>query len=326
MISDFHELLACPIHRVSLAQSERSLGCKLGCSFPIIGGVPFLLPRNIQHTHSGLAEGSFALADEMLSAPQQSNDEQPAEKVDQTVQELVAHTNSNLYRPLIGRLESYPIPDFPFEPPHAGALLLDIGSGWGRWCIAAARRGFRPIGLDLSLMAALAATRVARQLGVKAMFVVGDSRYIPFQDATFDAAYSYSVLQHFSKDDVRATLRSLAPILRPGATTKLHLLNRYGLRSLQVQVARGFREPREFETRYWSPHEMLSEFAAEIGPSSMQIDGFFVQGRYEDRRLFKLRHRLLVEASHLLTLGAAYLPFLKYAADNIFVVSRKPAS
>ena len=319
------EFLACPVHRTPLTRSGEYFLCTADCRYPVVQGVPFLLPRDITHTHRGISDRSFATAEAIRSGASIGGDRPPAGHVDAWVQEDIAATNSNLYRAVKGSLSGYPIPDIPLEPARPGARLLDIGCGWGRWCIAAARRGFLPVGIDPSLESVLAGQRVAAQLGVKAFFVVGDSRYLPFRPNVFDAAFSYSVLQHFAQHDVRATLSSLAPTLRPDATTKLHLLNRYGLRSIQVQLFRLFREARDFETRYWSPSEMLRCFSIDIGPSALEIDGFFVQGRYEDRHLFRPHHRLLVECSHTLTSMARWLPLLKNIADNVFVVSRRIA-
>jgi SAM-dependent methyltransferase/uncharacterized protein YbaR (Trm112 family) len=323
MTIEVDDLLACPLHRIGLVRHDTTYRCPRGCSFPIILGIPFLLPRDIAHTHAEMSAKSFALADKITRNLAETDEMKPeSSAVDSFVQDMVVNTNSNLYRPLRGRLERYPIPDFPLAPQHSGARLLDIGCGWGRWCVAAARRGFLPIGIDPSLESILAAKRVAAQLGIKAAFVVGDARYLPFRAGILDAAFSYSVLQHLSRDNVLAAIRSLARTLRPGAITKLHLLNRYGLRSLQVQMFRLCRDARGFETRYWRPTELVREFSGILGPSLLEIDGFFTQGRYEDRHLFRMRHRILVEASHVLTLGARQLRFLTSFADNLFVTSR----
>ena len=250
-------------------------------------------------------------------------DNQPpsADQIDGWVQEMVAHTNSLLYTHLVGRLESYPIPEIPMVPRKQGDTLLDIGCGWGRWCLASARKGFFPVGIDTELRAALAAARVAHQLGLPARFVVADSRYLPFRPQTFDAAYSYSVLQHFSKENVIATLESLRPLMRPGSVSKLHLLNTLGVRSFLVKLRRGFRGAKGFETRYWFVGEMLRTFERCLGRSRIEIDGFFMQGRYEDRALFRLRHRLLFDVSRALTRLSRYIPALTHLADNLFVIT-----
>jgi SAM-dependent methyltransferase/uncharacterized protein YbaR (Trm112 family) len=314
--------LVCPVHRLPLARRADILTCASGCEYPIVKGVPFLLPKDISHTHSGISARSFELAQAILTGARAWDDDTTADGIDPFVQNMVAATNSILYRPVIGQLSEYPIPIFPMRARRSGDLLLDIGSGWGRWCIAASRAGFSPVGIDPSLESALAAKRVACHFGVEATFVVGDSRYMPFAAQTFDTAFSYSVLQHFSEDDVKATLRSLAAVMKPGGVSKLHMLNRYGARSMQVQLFRRFREVGGFDTRYWSPAEMREQFTSILGPSSLEVDGFFVQARYEDRRLLRPRHRALVELSHALTTVAKAVPPLQNAADNLFVVSQ----
>jgi 2-polyprenyl-3-methyl-5-hydroxy-6-metoxy-1,4-benzoquinol methylase/uncharacterized protein YbaR (Trm112 family) len=315
--------LCCPIHRSGLKKNSAGrLECDSGCGYPVIDGIPFLLPRNIAHTNPAIARQSFVLADKILSSQDSGAGPADASRVDAVVQDLVAATNSNLYQPLVGQLRDYPIPLFPMVPVRPGQRLLDIGCGWGRWCVAASRAGFLPVGVDPSLESVLAAKRVAARLGAEACFAVADSRYLPFPPATFDAAFSYSVLQHFADEDVCATLRALAGVMKPGSSTKLHMLNRYGLRSLQVQLQRSFRPATGFETRYWSPRELRTQFSALLGPSELELDGFFVQARYEDRHLFRPHHRVIVEISHALALMTKGLPWMKNVADNLFVVSR----
>jgi 2-polyprenyl-3-methyl-5-hydroxy-6-metoxy-1,4-benzoquinol methylase len=74
------------------------------------------------------------------------------DRVDNYVQRWVADTNGNLYVPLINKLPRYPVPVWPGPPPAAPfSLLLDIGCGWGRWMIAAARAGHLPVGIDIKL-------------------------------------------------------------------------------------------------------------------------------------------------------------------------------
>src|SRR5262249_53994384 len=98
--------------------------------------------------------------------------------VDPVVSFLVSATNGIAYAHLIGGVKKYPIPACRM-PRGEGKVLLDIGCNWGRWCVAAARAGYSPIGIDPSLGAVLAAKRVSAQLGVPARFVVGDARRLP---------------------------------------------------------------------------------------------------------------------------------------------------
>ena len=131
-----------------------------------------------------------------------------SEAVDEHVLASLIKTHGNLYRG--ARLTRYPIPRFPL-PEGAGRTLLDIGCNWGRWTIAASRAGWRTTGIDRAKKSVGAACRVAEQLGVDAEYVVGDARELPFGEGSFDAVFSYSVLQHLSKEDVREGRRGDPP-------------------------------------------------------------------------------------------------------------------
>jgi SAM-dependent methyltransferase/uncharacterized protein YbaR (Trm112 family) len=327
---DLFERLACPLHRTPLMHKDSQLLCESGCEYPVLDGIPFLLPAGVDQTDDDMFRESFACAEKLKA---RRGDAGPATApeggIDPRVQEYVAHTNSTLYKSVVGRLKAYPIPDFPMRASSPSAVLLDVGCGWGRWCCAAARAGFIPVGIDPSLPHLLAAQRVAKQLGHEAYFVVADSRYLPFLPGTFDAAFSFSVLQHFSRADVEHTLRSLAPAMKPGATSKLHILNWLGLRSLQVQLRRGFREgDRQFDTRYWSLPDALQIFRSVLGASRshIEVDGFFVQARYEDRKLLTPANRLILDLSRLLTALSRAVPPLARFADNVFIVSETQAA
>jgi 2-polyprenyl-3-methyl-5-hydroxy-6-metoxy-1,4-benzoquinol methylase len=85
-----------------------------------------------------------------------------------------AATNGMLYIRLIGKLTDYPIPYLRL-PPGEGKRFLEIGCNWGRWCIAAARMGYRPVGIDPSLKGIRAARQVALHLGIQAHYVAADA-------------------------------------------------------------------------------------------------------------------------------------------------------
>ncbi len=110
----------------------------------------------------------------------------------------------------------------------------------GRWSIAAAKKGYCVIGMDPSLGAVAAARRVAKQCNVNANFVVGDARYLPFQKDVFDIAYSYSVIQHFSKQDARKTFVEIGRALKSDGTALIQMPTVFGLRCLYNQIRRGF--------------------------------------------------------------------------------------
>jgi len=144
-----------------------------------------------QHDDRGFYVESLGLSDEekrgilQLAANKTS-------KVDPAVAYLIGATNGIAYKHLIGKLGEYPIPEMRL-PFGRGQSLLDIGCNWGRWCIAAARKGYGPIGLDPSLGAIMAAKRVATEEGVDIKYIVGDARFLPFSAATINNVFSYSL-------------------------------------------------------------------------------------------------------------------------------------
>jgi SAM-dependent methyltransferase len=198
-----------------------------------------------------------------------------------------------------------------------------VGCNWGRWCLSAARAGYRPIGIDPNLEAIQAAQRVAQQLGISADFVVADARHLPFRSGTFDMVFSYSVLQHFAKEDVRRCAKEFARVLKGQGTAWIQMLNRFGVRSLYHQIRRLFQPLGEFDVRYWSPGELRREFAR-IGLTTLSADGFFsANAQISDRALLRPWHRLVVALSEALRQASRSFPWLVYGADSLYISAVK---
>ncbi|HET9407727.1 MAG TPA: methyltransferase domain-containing protein [Candidatus Sulfotelmatobacter sp.] len=315
------EILACPRDKEVLSQSGSSLVCPHGHRYAVVEGIPILLVSEAEQTH---IEGTRALAiaerSDTSALPQFHLG--PGE-IDPFVQNSIGATNGSLYQHLVGKLKEYPIPRLRL-PPGNNKLLLEIGCNWGRWCLAAAALGYRPIGIDPSLNAIRAARRIAVQLGVDATYLVGDSRFLPFKDDCCDQIFSYSVLQHLSKQNARDSLYEIRRVLRVGADALIQMPNVFGIRCLYHQMRRGFRETRDFEVRYWRPSELLSAFTDNIGPSHLSIDGFFsLNVQPSDIRLLPRRYRALVHASEFLRKLSPRLPALLNVADSLYISSRR---
>jgi SAM-dependent methyltransferase len=293
---------------------EERLRCPSEHHYPIVAGVPVMLLAEAEPTH-GACHNSLVPSD---SASADSAEIDSGQAVDPVVQQVVAATNGMLYVPLIGKLPRYPIPELRL-PPGAGRTLLDVGCNWGRWSVSAARKGYQVVGIDPDLGAVLAATRVARQLGVPARYVVGDARHLPFATASFDRVFSYSVLQHFSREDTQRAIRDVARVLRPGGEALIQMANKYGLRSLYHQARRRFRPARAFEVRYWAPGELRSAFGT-IGETRLSVDGFFGLGiQPNDLDLLPVRYKLVIRASESLRRLTNRLPWLLNLADSLYV-------
>jgi SAM-dependent methyltransferase len=254
------------------------------------------------------------------------SDESRAGIVDHFVQAEIVGTNGLMFRSLRGRLRDYPIPTLRLPPPQLGATrFLDLGCGWGRWCIAARRLGYSPVGIDVSLDAIHAAYRVSRQLGVDALFVAGDVRFLPFRDGLFDVAFSYSVLQHFSKADAVSAVAEAGRALKPGGLAVVQMANVLGLRSIYHQLRRSFRPARAFEVRYWWPGELRATLARLIGPTDVKADGYFsLNPQASEAHMLPWAFRAVIAASEMLrTLSTRGVP-VTWIADSLYVTASKP--
>jgi SAM-dependent methyltransferase len=264
--------------------------CAAGHGYAVYAGVPVLLLDDEPHTHP-VASRSLDIASGRLSLAVRGDANSNA--LDPVVRELLPATCGRLYMNAVGRRR-------------------------GRWCISAARKGYSVMGIDPSLEGVFAARRVAKQLHVDADFIVADARHLPFADASFDVVFSYSVLQHFAKDDVRVALREARRVLRPGGVALIQLANRFGLRSIVNR--RRAREPEEFDVRYWTPGELIATFEELIGPAELRIDGFFsLNAQRSDIHLLPYLARPVVYASEALRFVARLVRPLTYVADSLYV-------
>jgi 2-polyprenyl-3-methyl-5-hydroxy-6-metoxy-1,4-benzoquinol methylase/uncharacterized protein YbaR (Trm112 family) len=312
------EWLACPRDHGSLAVDGERLVCAEGHSYPYVDGIPVLVVEEVEPTQPGY----WAKPEQIEAARAAEPPALEGDGVDPYVAELIVGTHGNLYRNLSRGIARYPIPDFPL-PRASGEILLDIGCNWGRWTLSAARAGYSPIGIDPSFEAIVAARRIARQLGVEAHYVVGDARHLPFKSNAFDVVFSYGVLQHFSKQDVRGSLREIARVVKPSGTTWVQMPNSLGLRNLYQLARRGFREGERFDVRYWTPRELRRTWSSLVGPTSLTTDGFFtLNPQASDLDLLPAKFRLLVRVSTALKRASERVRVLTNFADSVNVRAR----
>lgn len=332
-------LLACPRHHSTLSVANASLVCAAGCSFPIVNGIPvLLLPEVVQSMD--LAHGSLQLAnsgqpldeirldslgisDDEKALLQQRMCDSEAARVDPVVSFLVAATNGIAYKNQLGDLQDYPIPEIRL-PDGNGDILLDIGCSWGRWCVAAARKGYRVVGIDPSLGAVLAARRTAAQLGLQACFIVGDARYLPIRSDSIDRVFSYSVIQHFSRADAAQAVGEVGRVLKPEGASLIQMPTRFGIRCLQHQLKRGFSDGSNFDVRYWSLPALRRLFETRVGTTRFSVDCYFGIGlQYSDMKFMTPLMKVVVFLSELLRLLSKVLPPLVWVADSVYVMSDK---
>ena len=308
------EVLVCPRDHSVLRTVEGGLACEREHRFPLEQGIPVFSNSPRREAIPGNME-----------ACQYSGQDR---SIDPFVDDWLVNTNGNLYWKLRGRLPRYPIPEWPFWSGK-GKLLVDVGCSWGRWSIAAARAGFRVIGVDVHVDALAAAERVSQQVGARADFVCADADQLPFRPGSIDMLFSYSVLQHLERSTVLRFFQEASRLLKPGGTCVVQLPNRFGLHNVLQQLRRGFREARAgtFEMRYWSRTE-IRKGVEEAGLENLQIcaDGFFTQNpQIADWDLLPAGGKLIVLASETGRKVAAVLPVLTRLADSVWVEAQTPS-
>jgi SAM-dependent methyltransferase/uncharacterized protein YbaR (Trm112 family) len=334
--------LRCPGDGKPVVAEGNALVCPDGHRYPVVEGVPVMLRRDVEQTIP-LAQASLSRAEDPGTADPRAPELyleslgiSEAEKqgiadlaargdaaVDPVVSFLVGATSGYMYEDLIGRLRTYPVPELRLAD-GGGRRFLDLGCSWGRWCIAGAREGYDVVGVDPSLGAVMAARRVAEQLRASARYLVADARYLPFPDASFEQVFSYSVLQHLSKQHVMLVMAQVARVLVPNGHSLIQMASAYGVRSLYHQLRRGFRKPRDFDVRYWRPGELLQAFNRLIGPSELSADCYFGLGlQAADRLAMPRSKRLMLSGSELLRGVSTHFGVVRQFADSLYVHSRR---
>ena len=336
------KILRCP-HDFSVLDphGEDRLNCQKNHAFPVIEGIPVLL-RSDQPETLWVAGASWKSANNWMEGLDRSDprfvstlgvsDKLRASislalkrksecAVDPVISHLVLATSGYLYEKLIGKLDSTPIPHLRMERGD-GKTLLDVGSNWGRWTMAAAMSGYRVVGLDPSIGALLTAKRLAEKLGLRCWFVCADGRFLPFVDQSFSRVFSYSVLQHFAETDTILCLRDVGRVLEKGGISLVQMPNHYGVRGFYHRWRRGFRPAAGFEVRYWKPKDLVRVFRQTIGASKLSVDGFLGLGiQASDYRIVPLKSKIVILTSEILRHLAKIFPPLKFAADSLYVSS-----
>lgn len=93
-----------------------------------------------------------------------------------------------------------------------GDCILDLGCGSGRDLRYFSQHGFRAVGIDYSLRLVELARAYAEQ-----PVILGDFASLPFEDKSFDAAWSIGSLVHVPRESISSVLSEVHRILKDGA-------------------------------------------------------------------------------------------------------------
>jgi SAM-dependent methyltransferase len=143
-----------------------------------------------------------------------------------------------------------------------GARVLDLASP-KLLAVTLARRGVEIVSVD-QLESEIDAWRKLTAGEPRLTLQVGDGRSLPFEDASFDHAYSVSVLEHIPEPGDEEALRELARVTRPGGRVVVTLPSadtyREDWRDAPVYADQGGVEGRHFFQR-WYDAARLERFA-----------------------------------------------------------------
>jgi ubiquinone/menaquinone biosynthesis C-methylase UbiE/uncharacterized protein YbaR (Trm112 family) len=182
-----------------------------------------------------------------------------------TVQQQIAATNGIHFRDSVGFLSEYPVPPIPIGKAEESELFLDIGCGWGRWLVAASKKNYLAVGVDIRLEFCETGRFVLRDNGFSGYTVVGDLKNLPFLGNTFDVVWSFSVIQHTHKDRLLGCIAHVQRILKEDSgycclefPNKNGIHNRFGPAKKYAKTARDYNS---WDVRYYTPAQYKEIFS-----------------------------------------------------------------
>jgi len=248
-------LIVCPVCRGELRCESFELGTSgeiasgflacvaCGAAYPLVGGIPRLLPPALQSMLWQMHPAFFARHEARLP-PALARRPPPAGGNGRLAEGIISGGGDNngddrSLRAQFATAESFGfewrqfpemLPDYEanfrwyverFDPAHfAGQRILDAGCGTGRHVYHMARLGAREVvAMDFSQAIEVAAYN--NRAHSNTHFIQADIYHPPFRPDTFDFVYSHGVLHHLP--DPERGFHILLPLLRVGGFVNLYL-------------------------------------------------------------------------------------------------------
>ncbi|PSL44105.1 ubiquinone/menaquinone biosynthesis C-methylase UbiE [Saccharothrix carnea] len=194
----------------------------------------------------------------------------------------------------------------------AGRRVLDVGCGLGAPAQRLARaRGVEVVGISTSPAMVREATARARAagLGGQVRFEVADAEHLPFEDASFDAAWAIESLVHMA--DRPRVFREIGRVLRPGG--RLALTDFYERIPFTGERLTMIEEYRRAALN--TPFHRLEEYPPMLRDAGLHLIEYLDISEQTDRHYPMLLERL---RAHRDELTAAYGAETVAALDSVF--------
>jgi ubiquinone/menaquinone biosynthesis C-methylase UbiE len=333
------ENLVDPIDKSKLKYENEELVSEGGRRYKVLNGIPIMLIPNIQQSIE-VANNVIELVkknklnesnnnENLINTLGISDEEKKLlkklyerkSKIDPVVSVMIAATSGYAYKHLIGNeiLTDYPIPEIRLKNGN-DKLLLDIGCNWGRWCISAARKGYQAVGIEPQLGALVAAKRITEKMELDIKFVCGDARYLPFSDEKFDNVFSYSVIQHFSEEDAKNTIKEISRVLKNDGESLIQMANKLGIRSIQHQIRRKFSKPTGFDVRYYTPNNLKKMYEYPLKIIAVEAHCYFGLGwENSDYKYMPYKYKIILKISEKIRKLSEKIRILKFIADSLYI-------
>ena len=200
------------------------------------------------------------------------------------------------------------------------SLILDVGTGTGRFAIELAKKGAIVIGLDPSKsMIQMAKSKVIQaKVYENINLVVAVAHKLPFKKNSFDCSVSINVLNHIR--DYSKVLEEIASVLKQKG---YFLANFPSIQSFYLPIAFfvNFRKRALFKNVYarWFTLGEINESLSRVGFRVQNVTGFLVLASppFWKKLSFFIAH--IMEKVN--TLFSSSL--LKYFSGNVFIKSQK---
>jgi len=188
------------------------------------------------------------------------------------------------------------------------AITLDIACGIGTFTVETNRMGAAAIGLDYSLNAMAASSRLYQETtGNKGVFLASDALFLPLKDNSIDIVICADFIEHITAGEYRNLVSECWRILKPGGHLVIYTPNRHHFLELMMK--------NNFILKKDESHIDIKTMNSTLGP--LKENGFHIVKHY-----YRPTHITFLKSVERICL---YLPFAgELFRRRICVLARKP--